>query len=91
MKTVKQQAEVLFKALDFADKVVMLPLMDKLSHAISSTGDLELRTDNARDVLIERQHVEKIFKVLSDLGCRTSLGESYEDIIKSFNSQKENE
>lgn len=25
------------------------------------------------------------------IGCRTSLGESYEDIIKSCNSQKENE
>lgn len=84
MKTVKQQAEVSFKLLDFADKVVMLPLMDKLSHALSSTGDLELRTDNACDVLIERQHVERIFKVLNDLGCRTSLGESYEDVIKSL-------
>ena len=87
MKTVKQPAEVLFKSLDFTDKVVMLPLMDKLSHALSSTGDLELRTDNACDILIEKQHVKKMFKVLSDLGCRTSLGESYEDIVKSDNSQ----
>lgn len=30
MKTVKQQAEVLFQSLDFADKVMMLPIMDVL-------------------------------------------------------------
>lgn len=29
-----------------------------------------------------------MFKILSDLGCRTSLGESYEDIVKSNNSQE---
>lgn len=84
MKTVKQQAEVLFKALDFSDKVVMLPIMNLLASSI---------TANAKMVEIDAtiDQAKKIFKVLSDLGCRTSLGESYEDIITSCNSQKENE
>ena len=88
MKTVKQQVEVLFNVLDFADKVVMLPIMDALANSIKENVCLSLNNDYMNED-IEQGQAEKVFKLLSDLGCRTSLGESYEDIIKSDNSQEE--
>ena len=89
MKTVKQPAEIAFNALDFADKVVMLPLMDILSQTVQKFESLEMAIEsdaNTTEILPE-QAVEML-KVLSDMGCRTSLGESYKDIIESHNSQK---
>lgn len=50
--------------------------------------------DMDKDVIneyITPEQAKKIFKLLSDLSCRTSLGESYEDIIKSDNSQENKE
>lgn len=92
MKTVKQQAEISFKLLDFADKVVMLPIIDRFANAIRTNCDIsimELNSHDNRTTEITIDNAKKMFKILSDLGCRTSLGENYEDIIKSLNSQKE--
>lgn len=90
MKTVKQQAEILFKALDFSDKVVMLPLMNMFAAAIRANMKVDIMiTEDMPNEYITPEQTKKIFKVLSDLGCRTSLGESYEDIVKSNNSQNE--
>lgn len=91
MKTVKQQAEVLFHELDFSDKVVLLPIMDMLAESVKNNEDVEITVLANNTFFIEPEQANKTLKVLSDLGCRTSLGESYEDIIKSCNSQKENE
>ena len=91
MKTVKQQAEVSFKLLDFTDKVVMLPLMDLFATLIRTNIKVDATIDMDKDVIneyITPEQAKKIFKLLSDLSCRTSLGESYEDIIKSDNSQR---
>lgn len=89
MKTVKQQAEVSFKLLDFADKVVMLPIMNMLTESVKADKNMDIMIEET-DVSTYLTPIEtkKIFKVLSDLGCRTSLGENYEDIIKSDNSQR---
>lgn len=91
MKTVKQQTEVSFQALDFTDKVVMLPLMNLFAASIRANIKVNATIDmdeNMVNAYIAPEQAKKIFKVLSDLGCRTSLGESYEDIIKSDNSQR---
>lgn len=89
MKTVKQTAEVLFQSLDFTDKVVMLPIIGKLAESVKNNADLHISIDNDDyPIFISLEIAKKIFKILSDLGCRTSLGESYEDIIKSNNSQE---
>lgn len=89
MKTVKQQAEVSFKLLDFADKVVMLPLMNIFAASIRANMKVDIMiTEDVPNEYITPEQAKKIFKILSDLGCRTSLGESYEDIIKSDNSQE---
>lgn len=92
MKTVKQQAEVLFHELDFSDKVVLLPIMNMLAESVKNQNNMTIIIEET-DISTYLTPVEtnKVLKVLSDLGCRTSLGESYEDIIKSCNSQKENE
>lgn len=90
MKTVKQQAEVSFKLLDFADKVVMLPIIGKLAESVKNNADLHISIDNDDyPIFISLEIAKKIFKILSDLGCRTASGESYEDIVKSDNSQEE--
>ena len=94
MKTVKQPAEVLFKSLDFADKVVMLPIIDRFANAIRTNCDIsimELNSHDNRTTEITIDNAKKMFKILSDLGCRTSLGESYEDIVKSNNPQEKQE
>ena len=87
MKTVKQQAEVSFKLLDFTDKVVMLPIMDSLKDSILNNKCIEIIILSDDHRYISPEQNRRTFKILSDLGCRTSLGESYEDIIKSDNSQ----
>lgn len=92
MKTVKQQAEVSFKLLDFADKVVMLPFIDCLASAIKVENSSRLILSNgSKETCLPPTSCRNMFKVLSDLGCRTSLGESYEDIVKSDNSQEKEE
>ena len=89
MKTVKQQAEVSFKLLDFADKVVMLPLMNMFAAAIRANMKVDIMiTEDMLNEYITPEQTKKILKLFSDLGCRTSLGESYEDIIKSDDSQR---
>lgn len=81
MKTIKQPTEIVFNALDFADKVVMLPIMDAVAQTTKDKEDVQ--------ICLDLESAERIFKVLSDIGCRTSQGESYEDVIKSCNSQEE--
>lgn len=88
MKTIKQQAEVLFQSLDFTDKVMILPIMDKLAESIKNNTNLRISADNSF-ISIPLETAKKIFKILNDLDCCTSLGENYKDIIKSDNSQKE--
>lgn len=85
MKTVKQQAEVLFHELDFSDKVVLLPIMNMLAESVKNNEDIEITVIVNNTSFIEPEQASKTLKVLSGLGCRTSLGESYEDIIKSCN------
>lgn len=89
MKTVKQQAEVLFQSLDFADKVVMLPIMEMLAESIKENENIEITITVGNTWHLEPKYARKALKVLSDLGCRTPLDENYEDIIKSNNSQNE--
>lgn len=43
MKTIKQQAEVSFKLLDFADKIVMLPIMNMLEKSVKESTTMEKR------------------------------------------------
>ena len=94
MKTVKQQTEVLFQSLDFADKAVMLPIIDAIANILITQDERRTMIIHSCgrtgiENVIAYEQLKKIFKVFSDLGCRTSLGESYEDIIESLNSQEE--
>lgn len=83
MKTIKQQAEVSFQALDFAEKVVMLPIMDAMAESIKNKKNIP--------ICLSLESAEKVCKILSNLGCYTSQGENYEDITKSLNSQEKQE
>lgn len=81
MKTIKQTTEIPYHYLEFSEKVVMLPIMDAVAQTIKDKEDAQ--------ICLDLESAEKICRILSNLGCRTSQGESYEDIIKSDNSQEE--
>ena len=90
MKTVKQTAEIPYYCMEFSEKIVILPLVDKLAESIKNNANLNINIDkDAFPIFISAETANKICKILSNLGCRTSQGESYEDIVKSCNSQKE--
>ena len=81
MKTVKQTTEIPYYCMEFSEKIVMLPIMDTLAQTMKDKADVQIHLD--------LELAKKICKILSNLGCRTSQGESYEDIVKPCNSQKE--
>lgn len=81
MKTIKQTTEIPYHYLEFSEKVVMLPIMDAVAQIIKDKEDAQ--------ICLDLESAEKICRILSNLGCRTSQDESYEDIIKSDNSQEE--
>ena len=71
MKTVKQPTEVLFKSLDFADKVVMLPIIDRFANAIRTNCDIsimelnshdnrttEITIDNDTEIIVDNKEIE---------------------------------
>ena len=90
MKTVKQNVELKFSTLEFEDKVVLLPFMCKLADSVRNNVNLNINIDADDNPLFMIPEVsKKALKVLSDLGCRTASGESYEDIIESLNLQEE--
>lgn len=81
MKTIKQTTEIPYHHLEFSEKVVMLPIMDAIAQTMKDKEDVQ--------ICLDLESAERIYKVLSDLGCRTSRGENYKDIIKFCNSQEE--
>lgn len=81
MKTVKQTAEIPYYCMEFSEKIVMLPIMDAMAQTIKDKENVQ--------ICLDLESAEKVCKILSNLGCRTSQGESYEDIIESCNSQEE--
>lgn len=81
MKTIKQTTEIPYHYLEFSEKVVMLPIMDTIAQTIKDKEDTQ--------ICLDLESAKKICRILSNLGCRTSQDESYEDIIKSDNSQEE--
>lgn len=81
MKTVKQATEIPYYCMEFSEKVMMLPIMDATAQTIKDKEDVQ--------IYLDLESSKKICKILSNLGCCTSQGESYEDIVKSCNSQEE--
>lgn len=81
MKTVKQAAEIPYHCMEFSEKVVMLPIMDTVAQTMKDKEDAQ--------ICLDLESANKVCQILSKMGCRTSQGESYEDIVKSCNSQEE--
>lgn len=81
MKTIEQTTEIPYHRLEFSEKVVMLPIMDTVVQAIKDKEDVQ--------ICLDLEIAKKVCRILSNLDCRTSQGESYKDIIKSDNSQEE--
>lgn len=77
MKITKVPAERNAYSLDFSDKVVFIDLIEALAQCVVSETSFRMN-----DKSISLTHAEKMLKILSDVGCRTGLGETYEDIIE---------
>lgn len=76
MKVTKVPAEINAYTLSFSDKVVLIALMEELASCVICEESCQINSAQIPPI-----HVEKILKILSDIGCRTGLGETYEDII----------
>ena len=68
----------------------MLPIMDALANSIENDISRNINIEDIH-IYIDEDQTKKIFKVLSDLGCHTSLEKNYEGIVKSDNSQENKE
>lgn len=76
MKDIRTTIEVNAHILNFSDKVVMISLMDALTVSIKENNTLTIS-----NIELPREMTEKMMQVLSNIGCRNSLGESYSDIM----------
>lgn len=77
MRDIKTTVEVNAHILSFSDKIVLVPLMDALTFSIENKVPLTIN-----NVEMPQENAEKMMQILSDVGCRNSLGESYHDINK---------
>lgn len=81
MKTIKQSQEIAFNAIGFKDAIILLPLMDALTKMVNhnrvvtlyrslSNEDKEQykRVYMENNFYIPEEQIEKILKVLTDLG-----------------------
>lgn len=75
MKDIKTTVETNAHILSFSDKIVLVPLMDALTMTIKENTPLTINS-----IEMQQKIAEKMMQVLSDLGCRNSLGESYQDV-----------
>lgn len=81
MKVTKIPAERNAYSLDFSDKVVFITLMEELASCVICEEPCQINNAHIPPI-----HAERMLKILSDIGCRTGLGEDYNNIM----AQKEN-
>lgn len=81
MKTIKQSQEISFNAIGFKDAIILLPLMDALTKMVNHNRVVTLyrslpsenkeqykRVYSENNFYIPEEQMEKILKVLTDLG-----------------------
>lgn len=86
MKTIKQQEEIAFNAINFKDAIVLLPLMDALTlaanhnrvadfyNSLSNEEKNKYRKVWHRGNLdIQCEAIERILKILTDLGFEAQI------------------
>jgi hypothetical protein len=86
MKTIKRQEEIAFNAISFKEAIVLLPLMDALTQAANHNRVAEFynslnseekkqyrRVWHRGNLDIQPEAVEKILKVLTDLGFESQI------------------
>ena len=86
MKTIKQQEEISFHAINFKEAIVLLPVMDALVNIVNQNRVASLwqslpkedkenyrKTYSTNNIYIPENQAEKILQILSDLGFESQI------------------
>lgn len=82
MKSIRQQVEVSFNAVEIGDVVKLLPIMDAISSALDEQEALQLRVGNNPHVEFSAESLVSVYNTLRKLGFCNSLAKDPEIIAR---------
>lgn len=82
MKSIRQQVEVPFNAVEIGDVVKLLPIMDAISSALDKQEVLQLRVGNNSYVEFSAESLISVYNTLKKLGFCNSLAKDPEIISR---------
>ena len=82
MKSIKQQVEVSFNAVEIGDVVKLLPIMDAISSALDKQEALQLQVGNNPYVEFSAESLVSVYNTLKKLGFCNSLDKDPEIISR---------
>lgn len=80
MKTIRQQVDVAFNAVEITDVVKLLPIMDAISAALNRQEALQIKVGNTPYVEFSAESLVSVYNTLKKLGFCNSLAEDPEII-----------
>lgn len=85
MKSIRQQVEVSFNAVEIGDVVKLLPIMDAISSALDKQEALQLQVGNNPYVELSAESLVSVYNTLKKLGfCNFRISwNSFRGICKS--------
>lgn len=82
MKSIRQQVEVPFNAVEIGDVVKLLPIMDAISFALDKQEALQLQVGNNPYVEFSAESLVSVYNTLKKLGFCNSLDKDPEIIAR---------
>lgn len=82
MKTIKQQVEVSFHAVEIGDAVKLLPIMDAMSAALDRQEAFQIQVGNSPCVEFSAESLVSVYNTFKKLGFCNSLDKDPEIISR---------
>lgn len=82
MKSIRQQVEVSFNAVEIGDVVKLLPIMDAISSALDKQKALQIQVGNDSYVEFSAESLVGVYNTLKKLGFCNSLDKDSEIIAR---------
>lgn len=82
MKSIRQQVEVSFNAVEIGDVVKLLPIMDAISSALDKQKALQIQVGNDPYVEFSAESLVGVYNTLKKLGFCNSLDKDPEIIAR---------
>ena len=82
MKSIRQQVEVSFNAVEIGDVVKLLPIMDAISSALDKQEALQIQVGNDPYVEVSTESLVGVYNTLKKLGFCNSLDKDPEIIAR---------